>query len=144
MEWVLARVDGVVGWVARFGVSEAFVRFGIVGCFGFCWDTGTVYATRGLLGIYAAGALGFLVAASANWGVNRWWTFRGMAHDAMHLQWLRFLAVNSVGFVFNRGVFFTLVALYVVVRQQPVLGIAAGSLAGLAINYFLSKTFVFR
>jgi putative flippase GtrA len=144
MMWLLARLDGLVGLVARLGVPADFVRFGIVGCFGFCWDTGTVYALRGVVGIYVAGALGFVVAASANWVMNRWWTFRDATHDAMHVQWLRFVGVNSIGFVFNRGVFFALVALYATVRHQPVLGIMAGSAAGLTFNYFLSKTFVFR
>jgi putative flippase GtrA len=144
MDWVIARADGVVDWVARRGVPADFVRFGVVGCFGFCWDTGTVYGLRGVVGIYVAGALGFFVAASANWLMNRWWTFRHTVHDAMHVQWLRFLVVNSVGFIFNRGIFFTLVALYAAVRHQPVLGIIAGSAAGLTFNYFLSKTFVFR
>jgi putative flippase GtrA len=145
MDWVMAQADAVVAWVvARLGVSAAFVRFGIVGCFGFCWDTGTVYGTRAAVGVYAAGVLGFLVAASANWVVNRWWTFRDASRGAMHVQWLRFLAVNSAGFAVNRGLFFFLVANYAMVNRQPVLGIMAGSLAGLVINYFLSKTFVFR
>ncbi len=144
MDWVLARADGVVAAVARLGVPADFVRFGVVGCFGFCWDTGTVYATRGLIGIYAAGVLGFMVAASANWMMNRWWTFRHRVHDAMHVQWLRFLGVNSIGFVINRGILFTLVALYVAVRHQPVFGIIAGSAAAMLFNYFLSKMFVFR
>jgi putative flippase GtrA len=145
MQWVMARADGMVAvLVRRLGVPAPFVRFGFVGCFGFCWDTGTVYATRFLVGIYAAGALGFLVAASANWVLNRWWTFRDASRGAMHVQWLRFLVVNSAGFAVNRGLFFTLVAVYPIVRHQPILGIMAGSLAGLVINYFLSKTFVFR
>jgi putative flippase GtrA len=144
MGWLTARADDMAVLVARFGLPVDFVRFGMVGCLGFCWDTGTVYATRGLVGIYLAGALGFFVAASANWVANRWWTFRHAAHEPMHVQWVRFLCVNAVGFVFNRGLFFALVALYAVVRHQPVLGIMAGSAAGLAVNYFLSKTFVFR
>lgn len=144
MEWFVARLDWLVGLVARLGLPADFVRFGIVGCFGFCWDTGTVYGLRGLVGIYAAGAAGFVVAASANWVLNRWWTFRHATREAMHVQWLRFVGVNSVGFIFNRGIFFALVAACATVRHQPVLGIVAGSFAGLTFNYFLSKTFVFR
>jgi putative flippase GtrA len=144
MEWVLARADGLAALVARLGLPVDFVRFGMVGCFGFCWDTATVYATRGLVGIYVAGVFGFVVAASANWVMNRWWTFRHTSHGSMHVQWLRFVGVNSVGFIFNRGIFFTLVALYATVRHQPVLGILAGGAAGMIFNYFLSKMFVFR
>jgi putative flippase GtrA len=46
--------------------------------------------------------------------------------------------------VINRGILFTLVALYVAVRHQPVFGIIAGSAAAMLFNYFLSKMFVFR
>ncbi|MDE8345068.1 MAG: GtrA family protein [Acidocella sp.] len=120
------------------------LRFAAVGTIGLGWDTATVYATRGAIGLYAAGCAGFLVAASANWALNRVWTFRGRAHDAAHRQWLRFLAASLVGFVVNRGVFFALVAESATVRGQPIWGIAAGSLAGLGFNYFLSKRLVFR
>jgi len=144
MDWVIARAEDVVGLLAKTGLPPDFLRFGLVGGFGFCWDTGTVYALRGALGLYAAGALAFFVAASANWLLNRWWTFQHVSRGAMHVQWLRFLCVNAVGFFFNRGIFFALVAAYALVRHQPVLGIMAGSLAGLTVNYFLSKKFVFR
>ncbi len=152
MAWFVARLDALVAWVARFGVPADFVRFGIVGCSGFCWNTGAVYALRGPLGAFLPGlwpldlaeAVGFIVAASANWVLNRWWTFSHITRGAMHVQWLRFVCVNAVGFVFNCGVYFALVASYATARNQPVLGIMAGSAAGLTCNYFLSKTFVFR
>ncbi len=121
-----------------------FVRFGVVGALGFCWDTATVYSLRHLVGLYVAGTAGFLVAASANWAANRVWTFRHREHDSMHQQWLRFLAANLVGFVFNRGVFFTLITVNEVCRREPVFAIVAGSFAGLGFNYFLSRRFVFR
>jgi putative flippase GtrA len=40
-------------------------------------------------------------------------------------------------------VFFTLITVSVVCHRQPVLAIIAGSFAGLAFNYFLSKKYVF-
>ena len=141
---VLQVLDWLVVLVARLGFSERFVRFGIVGVFGFCWDTATVYATRGFAGIYLAGVLGFLVSASANWALNRVWTFRGQVHVAPHIQWARFMAANAVGFVFNRGTFFILVTISPLCRQNPVIAISAGAIFGLAFNYFLSKKLVFR
>jgi len=152
MAWFVAKLDALVDVLTRLGLPADFVRFGIVGCSGFVWNTGTVYALRGPLAAILPGlwpldvaeTIGFLLAASANWVMNRWWTFRLATREAMHVQWLRFLIVNSVGFGFNCGVYFALVALYAAVRHQPVLGIMAGSFAGLTFNYFLSKTFVFR
>lgn len=141
---LLNWLDALVALFARLGLPESFIRFGIVGGFGFCWDTGTVYLLRGHTNLYIAGTCGFLVAATANWAANRLWTFRHHEHDAAHIQWARFIAANAVGFVFNRGVFFALVARFTLASQQPVIAIIAGTLAGLIFNYVLSKRFVFR
>jgi len=140
----LGALDKAVELLARCGISESFIRFGIVGTLGFVWDTTTVYALRGHTNLYVAGTCGFLVAATANWIMNRLWTFRHHQHAAPHVQWAKFLAANAVGFVFNRGTFFTLISISAVFREQPVLAIAAGSAAGLSFNYFLSKRLVFR
>jgi putative flippase GtrA len=141
---VLNRVDSGIAALARRGISPDFLRFGIVGTLGFCWDTGTVYGLRGRIGLYAAGLAGFLVASTANWLTNRIWTFRDRAHSAAHVQWLRYVVANLGGFVLNRGSFFILISISLLCRRQPVFAIIAGSLAGLGLNYFLSKRFVFR
>lgn len=141
---VLSLLDAGVLLLARTGLSADFIRFGMVGALGFCWDTSTVYATKNHFGLYVAGTLGFIVAATANWVINRYWTFRHRNQGAAHVQWLKFLAANLVGFLFNRGTFFTLVAISALCRAQPVLAIVAGTAAGLIFNYFLSKKLVFR
>ncbi len=127
----------------RFALTHDFIRFGMVGSLGFCWDTGTVYALKGVVGIYVAGVCGFLVAATANWALNRFWTFRHLDHMAAHHQLMRFLMANFVGFIFNRGIFFILVSISPLCRSQPVLAIIAGTAGGLCFNYLLSKKFVF-
>jgi putative flippase GtrA len=140
---VCTGLDVAVTALSRTGVSENFIRFAVVGTLGFCWDTGTVYALRGLTGLYIAGTFGFLVAATVNWAINRLWTFRDRAHASPHVQWAKFLVANSVGFVFNRGTFFVLISINLLSRNHPILPIIAGSIAGLCFNYFLSKRFVF-
>jgi putative flippase GtrA len=144
LEPLLGGLDTGVALLARFGLSEHFIRFAVVGVLGFCWDTATVYALRGVAGLYIAGTAAFLVAATANWMVNRLWTFRGQAHAPLHVQWAKFLAANGIGFIFNRGTFFILISISTLCHDNPVLGIVAGSLSGLVFNYFLSKRFVFR
>lgn len=137
-------LDGIVGLLARSGLNPDFIRFGIVGVQGFFWDTATVYGLRHIAGLYIAGACGFLVAATANWAINRVWTFRHQTHIAAHRQLPRFLLANFIGFIFNRGTFFTLISVSALCYRQPVLAIVAGSLVGLTFNYFLSKRFVFN
>jgi putative flippase GtrA len=147
---LLARFDNGVTVLSRVGLSENFIRFGIVGAMGFCWDTATVYALRPFTNLYLAGTCGFLVSATANWVVNRLWTYRHQTHAAPHIQWARFMTANAIGFVFNRGTYFILVSKYFsataktdIFSTQPILAIAAGSISGLCFNYFLSKRFVF-
>jgi putative flippase GtrA len=141
---LLGALDTLVRRLACTGISENFIRFGIVGALGFVWDTSTVYLTRGVVGLYAAGALGYIVAATVNWGLNRVWTFRTSTHQAAHRQWVAFLAANSLGFVLNRGCFYTLISLNQFCFAHPVLPIIAGSFCGMFVNYLLSKRFVFR
>ena len=140
---LLTGLDACVDLLARTGVSASFIRFAVVGVMGLCWDTATVYTLRHVVGLYVAGTVSFIVAATANWIVNRIWTFRGHTYVAPHIQWAKFLVANAIGFIFNRGTFFVLISISTLCHNQPILPIAAGSIAGLFFNYLLSKRFVF-
>jgi len=142
---VLAALNRLALLASRVtGLSLNFVRFGMVGATGFCWDTLTVYSLRHVTNIYVAGTCGFLVAASANWALNRIWTYGHQIHDAFHRQWLKFIMANFVGFIVNRGCFFTLVSINKLSHDNPIVPIMAGTITGIFFNYLLSKRFVFR
>ena len=121
-----------------------FARFGTVGAAGFVVDTAVVYALRGVVGIYAAGAAAYAVAATFTWIFNRIWTFREASHAPAGRQWAAFLATQSVGFVVNRGVFFTLVTISPFCAAHPVVAIAAGVAAGMFLNFAAARRFVFE
>lgn len=121
-----------------------FLRFGSVGAFGFVVDTAVVYALRHRLGLYGAGMVSYVVAASVNWAINRAWTFRGQGRHKAHHQWMLFLLTNLAGFVLNRGAYALLIHFSPLVRAWPVLAVAAGSLAGMFVNFHLSRTVAFR
>jgi putative flippase GtrA len=123
-----------------------FIRFGMVGALGFVVDAGVLYSCMKLLamGPYSARAVSFVVAASTTWICNRSFTFRGQGSAAIHIEWARFLLVSAGGFVFNYGSYAVLVAMSAVVADYPVLGVAAGSLAGLFFNFSASRRLVFR
>jgi putative flippase GtrA len=141
---VLSGLNALVRMLEATGLSERFVRFGLVGILGLCWDTGTVYALRDLTGLYVAGTCGFLVAATANWCLNRIWTFGDRVHETHHTQWAKFIVANSAGFAINRGCFFILISINSYCFEHPVYPVIAGSISGLGANYLLSKRFVFR
>jgi putative flippase GtrA len=121
-----------------------FLRFGTVGMIGFAIDNATVYGLRAWVGLYWAGAFAYLTGATANWLCNRLWTFRGRGSGPAHRQWAKFLAVNLVGFVLNRGTYAVLITFNPTAAAYPVLAILAGTVAGMFLNFHFSRRLVFR
>ncbi len=128
----------------RIATVVQFLMFGTVGTVGFLIDVITVYGLRRLLGLYGAGAAAYIVAASVTWLFNRLWTFRGRGSGPVHQQWARFLGVNLGGFVLNRGTYAILITFVPLCAQEPVFAVAAGSIAGMFLNFTLSRAMVFR
>jgi putative flippase GtrA len=131
---------------ARLIMAIQFVRFLIVGVSGLVVDTVTVYSLRHALGLYGAGMVAYVTAASSNWLLNRIWTFRGhgTGAGAAHLQWARFMVTNLLGFALNRGTYAALVTFLPIAAEQPIIAIVAGSIAGVFVNFNLSRRLVFR
>lgn len=138
---VLTRMLGA----ERAALAQEFLRFGVVGTIGFLVDSGVLYGMIGLgAGLYLGRAISYVAAATATWGLNRVWTFRGRGSGPVHRQWAMFVAVNLVGFALNYGTYAALVATTPLVAAHPILGVAAGSIAGMFTNFILSRRLVFR
>jgi putative flippase GtrA len=122
------------------------LRFGSVGTVGFVVDSlALLLAIHGLgLDPYRGRLVSFLVAASTTWALNRRFTFHDRRRARLTRQWASFLAVNGLGGLVNYATYALLVARLDPVTAWPVLGVAAGSLAGLAFNFTLSRRLVFR
>jgi len=129
----------------RLRLAAEFLRFGVVGTIGFLADTAVLYGAMALgAGPYSGRVLSYIAAASVTWALNRAWTFRHRAGGApAHRQWALFLAVNLVGFACNYGTYAALLATLPVVAAHPVIGVAAGALAGMIGNFVLSRRVVF-
>ncbi len=129
----------------RARLALQFLQFGMVGTIGFVVDTAVLYAGLALgLGLYGGRALSYVVAATTTWALNRAWTFRAADRTPAARQWAVFVLVNLLGFACNYGTYAVLVASLPVVAAHPVLGVAAGSLAGMVGNFVLSRRYVFR
>ena len=129
---------------ARVAMAAQFVKFGAVGLLGLVLDTAAVYALRDSLGLYGAGVAAYGVAASGNWLLNRVWTFRGQGGGPAHRQWGRFMLANLVGFALNRGTYALLVTFMAAAAREPVIATSAGAVAGMLVNFHLSRRMVFR
>lgn len=123
-----------------------FIRFGLVGLAGLVVDTGVLYAMLGLgAGLYGGRVVSYLAAASTTYALNRAWTFRARRGAApLARQWALFLAVNLAGFAMNYGTYAALIALWPLAAAHPALAVAAGAVAGMGGNFFLSRRLVFK
>lgn len=123
-----------------------FRRFSIIGGFGFIIDSGILYSCISLLNmnIYSGRVVSYLFAASTTWFLNRLYTFSTQGRTDWGRQWRLFLTLNAIGGFANYGVYAILVSNLALFSTIPVMAVALGSFAGLAFNFFLSKTLVFR
>ena len=132
--------------LAESKVLGQFFRFGVVGTIGFLVDAGVLLLVLETtdLGYYWGRVLSFLSAATVTWALNRRFTFTDASKDRRVRQWFRFLLVNSGGGLINYATYAALVASTLFFREWPVLAVAIGSLAGLLVNFALSRWLVFR
>lgn len=124
-----------------------FFRFGVVGTLGFLLDYAVLSAAVALgTGPYWGRVLSYLVAATGVYALNRAWTFRDRrgAEGGMGRQWGLYLLLNLVGFAVNYGTYAAITAWIEIGARHLVLGVAAGSVAGMFINFALNRQLVFR
>jgi putative flippase GtrA len=125
--------------------KSQFLKFAVVGVVGLVVDTVVLYAALALgAGLYSGRVVSYLAAASTTWALNRRFTFESHESQSKLAQWAKFLAANSVGGLVNYSVYAALVSASPLVASMPVIAVCAGSIAGLAVNFTLSRKFVFR
>ncbi len=129
----------------RAAVLVELMRFTTVGGLGFFVDAGTLRLALILgLGPWVGRLLSYLAAASFTYLLNRAWTFRDRQGQGGARQWARFLLFNLGGFAVNYGVYAVLLVSSATVARWPEIGVGAGALAGLVLNFGLSRRFVFK
>ncbi|HEY8936530.1 MAG TPA: GtrA family protein [Cyclobacteriaceae bacterium] len=81
------------------------IRFGLVGCTGVIVDFGITFLLKEKLKInkYLASSIGFCVAATNNYILNRIWTFSSADPNIM-VQYSKFIIIASVGVLLSNGI----------------------------------------
>jgi putative flippase GtrA len=132
--------------LSALSLPSQFLRFGIVGTIGFIADASMLTFLLSVtgLGFYLGRLVSFLFAASITWALNRYYTFRDRSKRGRMRQWGRFVLVNTGGGLVNYGVYSALILGDDLFRDWPVLAVAAGSIAGLMVNFLGSKFLVFH
>jgi len=125
---------------------KQFALFCVAGAIGFVVDAGLVQLLVAGFGFdpYASRVLSFLCAMTATWLFNRRYTFARQGGESLLHEWARYGVAMLGGFAVNYAVYALMVWQLPLVREWPVLGVAAGSIVGLAVNYTSSRLWVFR
>jgi putative flippase GtrA len=100
-----------------------FLKFGIVGFSGLFVDFGVTYLCKEIFRIqkYISNSIGFTVAASTNYILNRVWTFQSVDPN-IALEYSEFLIISIIGLGINNFI------LWLIITR-------------LKYNFYLSKLF---
>lgn len=129
-------------------MRRQLLLFGISGTIAFLIDAGVLQLLIDGLGAdpYSARLLSFLCAVLFTWQFNRHLTFAEAKQSPRSLwrEWLHYLGAQIGGFAFNYGSYALLLLVSATAREWPVLAVAAGSIAGMVVNFLSAKYLVFR
>ena len=84
------------------GLFLKFIKFGIVGFSGLIVDFGLTWWSKEKLNLskYLSNTIGFIVAATSNYYLNRLWTFASQDPEIL-LQYSKFFIVSLIGLGLN-------------------------------------------
>lgn len=126
-------------------VLRQLLFFVIAGTAGFLVDTGVLYLLIGSLGLYWGRVVSFLAATFSTWVVNRHFTFgHKTSKTSLGNEFARYTVFVLGGGVINFITYSMLVARFELVADYPVIGVAAGSLVGMVVNFLLLKYLLFN
>ena len=86
-----------------------FIKFCVVGGTGVVVDFGITFLFKEKLKLnkYIANSQGFMAAASTNYLLNRWWTFRSHDPDVAQ-QYVQFVGISAIGLILNNIIIYLL------------------------------------
>lgn len=122
-----------------------FWRFGVAGAIGFAVDVALLYLCLAAgTGFYPGRLVSFLGATLVTWQINRHFAFRGHETVSLWRQWWQYLFVVLGGGVVNYLVSALMIQFLPPHSWLPLLSVAAGSIAGMLVNFINTRVFVFR
>lgn len=124
---------------------KRLIRFAMVGVAGAGVHMAGFEAANRLLGVEAARAwlVGFVLAATATWSLNRLTTFADRRSRRTPGEWALYLAVAALGAAAHFLVFRLVTTDGAWLSAVPALGIVPGSIASFAVTYVGASLLVF-
>lgn len=117
-----------------------FLRFCFVGTIGFLIDAGFLHYLNGILDInpYTARLASFLLACLFTWLANRYYSFNSRRKLSAS-EFYGYAALMTLGGAINYITFAILINFSIININQLILGVAAGSVLGMLVNYQTTK-----
>ena len=121
-----------------------FIKFALIGGMAFFVDSIILLIVSSFgMDLYIGRLVSFTCAVTFTWYLNRVLTFKNKDPKLLR-QWFHFVSANSFGAIVNYSVYAVLIYYFQYVEKFPIIGVAAGSIAGLIFNFILSSKLVFQ
>ncbi len=114
------------------------IKFCIVGCSGLILDFLTTWILKEKIKInkYLSNSIGFLIAATSNYIINRVWTFNSLNSNLIE-EYSIFIFISSIGLLINNTILFiTHDKLYFKFYTAKVIAIIVTTVWNFTGNYF--------
>lgn len=136
---------GLIGIEPNEAVIQ-FFTFSIIGAIGTCVDLACVYLAYDVAGapFRVARVVGFVVALTTNFLLNRKFTFGYRRGGGVMRQYFLFFAICTLGFLVNWIVSVSLFERTAFFHEHYLAAAFLGTMGGLAINFTGSKYIAFR
>jgi len=119
--------------------------FALAGAVGFLVDAGILYAALAVGTDYYSGrVVSFCAAVSTTWLINRHWTFAAVRVKPSMKEFARYFGAMALGGAVNYATYAIVVATLPRTPWLPLAAVAAGSIAGLGVNFATARAWVFR
>lgn len=122
---------------------KQLIIFGLVGVVGFLVDTIVLYSLKNYIGLIWGRIVSFSCAVIATWLLNRNLTFKKSEKKSAIRELIYYFSAMILGGCVNLFTYYITVN-YQLVVENPIIGVAIGSVAGMVINFISSKWFIFK
>jgi len=121
------------------------IMFAVAGVIGYGADVTVTMLFHSLLGVYFARFPAFMAAATITWLFNRSITFknRHSRHTSIIKEYIHYVSLMTFGLVVNYAAYAVSITVLANQRFAIPICVAIGSLAGLLVNFFMSKRYVY-
>ncbi|MCS4293846.1 putative flippase GtrA [Comamonas sp. BIGb0152] len=126
-------------------LQRSLLWFLIAGAVAFVVDVAVLTLLRDALGVYAARAVSFWLAATTTWLINRNISFAGRsAKGGLLVEYLRYLGLMLGGGAVNFAVYSLLAWAFPQGPLWLMLYVAAGTLVAMSVNYLGMSRLLYR